>query len=194
MFDMNKTLLLASIACLFSLQANADDTLLTHDFGDAKLYIGTDYNSTNAELNDGYDNIVADNYISGSLNVGIKFNQYLGIEGFFQKSNEESSLDSYLKTSFYAYGTDLLFYTPLNKKTNFLVSTGIAKYKVEAKLKYAGLSINDSESGIGTRVGLGLEYNIDKNWSIRAIGRYVMLNLDSVENIKELSLGIRYYF
>lgn len=191
---MNKTLLLASVACLFSLQANADDTLLTHDFGDAKLYIGTDYNSTNTELNEVYDNIVADNYISGSLNIGIKFNQYLGIEGFFQKSNEESSLDSYLKTNFNAYGTDLLFYTPLNKKTDFLVSTGIAKYRVEAKLKYAGLSINDSESGIGTRIGLGLEYNIDEHWSIRAMGRYVMLNLDSVDTMKELSLGVRYSF
>lgn len=55
---MNKTLLLASVVCLFSLQANADDTLLTHDFGDAKLYIGTDYNSTKVDLENGWNDIV----------------------------------------------------------------------------------------------------------------------------------------
>ena len=194
MFDMNKTLLLASVVCLFSLQANADDTLLTHDWNTTKFYIGADYNSTKVDLENGWNDIVDDTYNSGTLNLGLTFDKYFGIEGFYQNSTEKEGAYSSLKTNFNVYGADLLFYIHINDKIDFIATTGIGRYEVEAKIKYYNLTISETESDTGIRTGIGLQYNINDHWSFRAIGRYIHLNMESVDNMKELSLGIRYYF
>ena len=138
--------------------------------------------------------IVDDTYNSGTLNLGLTFDKYFGIEGFYQNSTEKEGAYSSLKTNFNVYGADLLFYIPINDKIDFIATTGIGRYEVEAKIKYYNLTISETESDTGIRTDMGLQYNINDHWSFRAIGRYIHLNMESVENIKELSLGIRYYF
>lgn len=65
-----------------------------------------------------------------------------------------------LKTNFNVYGADLLFYIPINDKIDFIATTGIGRYEVEAKIKYYNLTISETESDTGIRTGIGLQYII----------------------------------
>lgn len=149
--------------------------------------------SNNNELIKDY---AEDEYKAFSLSLGAKFNPYFGIEGFYQHSEEgESNQRNYtegkLKTSYIAYGVDLIGYLPTHQpNVNLLGSIGIGQYKFEGKYK----TISEKEDKIGIRFGLGLQSNINENVSFRLMGRYSHINSDAVDNMIDLNAGLRFYF
>ena len=83
---MKKTLLLAGVACLFSVSANAMD--LSREF---RPYIGLDYVYSHAD----YKDMVREpkkSYNSGAVNVGTWITPYASLEAFFQQSAKVRSV------------------------------------------------------------------------------------------------------
>ncbi len=137
---------------------------------------------------------VGHRFNSFNVSLGLRFGQYIGLEAFYQKS-DDAEKDVYgfnVATNFYAYGADLNFYIPTQfRSLEVLVALGAGQYEFEAELK--GLA-SESEKKFAPRAGLGLQYNINEYIGIRGMGRIVWLNSDYVDDIQELSIGARVYF
>ena len=136
-----------------------------------------------------------DEFKAFSVSLGAKFNSYFGIEGFYQDSEEgESNKLNYtegkLKTSYIAYGVDLIGYLPTDvQNVTLLGSLGLGQYEFEGKYE----TINEKEDKIGIRLGAGLQTSINDNVSFRLMGRYSHINSDSVDNMIDLTAGLRFY-
>ncbi len=182
---MKKSILLAGVACLFSFSANAMET----DYMDnIKPYMGLDYVYTKADIRKDLD--AKDKYNSGLVNLGMKWGNYFGAEAFFQLSDRPNK--GPVKTDFYAYGIDLYGYMPMNCDATFslLGSLGLAEYEYKVKSPLG----NYDKGKLGYRMGLGAEYKFNDNWSARVMARYTYLDMRAVDNLQELSAGIRYTF
>ena len=145
-----------------------------------------------------------DEYKAFSVSLGAKFNPYFGIEGFYQHSEEGESALLYssnlgigkLKTSYIAYGVDLIGYLPTNvQNVTLLGSLGLGQYEFEAKYDGRYGSVSATEDGLGIRLGAGLQTNINDNVSFRLMGRYSHIGTeDAVDNMIDLTAGFRFYF
>lgn len=142
-----------------------------------------------------------DEYKAFSVSLGAKFNPYFGIEGFYQHSEEgESNKLNYtegkLKTSYIAYGVDLIGYLPTDvQNVTLLGSLGLGQYEFEAKYDGRYESVSATEDGLGIRLGAGLQTNINDNVSFRLMGRYSHIDTeDAVDNMIDLTAGFRFYF
>lgn len=170
-----------------------------------------------------YDGYFEDSFTAISGVVGAKINKNFGIEAFYQKSSEEDKdtnrrgyddrndiavgSDETSTISYTSYGLDAIGYLPVNHDFELLASLGLAQYNFETSaIAYAtatdGVNIvtgtftnkQDFDS-LGIRFGVGLQYNINDNISIRGMYRYVKLNDDEyLRSLTELSLGLRYMF
>lgn len=183
-------LMVAASAIAFSANAHAVEMKYNP-------YVGINYNYTdaNAHRQSPY-------YNSASINLGTSYNKYFGTELFYQYS------DSYKKSNkttgekrssdFQAYGLDLMGYLPLGCDQVFsLIGTvGIGEYKFEKKNGYMTIgSHKHNDSGYGYRAGLGAQYDLDENWTIRGIARYVGLDqVKDFDHMMEYSAGIKYNF
>ncbi len=142
-----------------------------------------------------------DEFKAFSVSLGAKFNSYFGIEGFYQQSEEGESNkyhkinisglgEGKLKTSYIAYGVDLIGYLPTDvQNVTLLGSLGLGQYEFEGKYE----TINEKEDKIGIRLGAGLQNSINDNVSFRLMGRYSHINSDSVDNMIDLTAGLRFY-
>ena len=154
-------------------------------------YVGLDYtySDTNAKF-------MRPHYNSASVNVGTWYNKYFGTEVFYQLSDNHKShngLDK-TKTSFQAYGLDLYGYMPLDcySSFNLLGTVGFGEYTFSKDYSFAK---DQRDHGIGWRVGVGALYNIDQNWGVRMVARYVNFNqIDDIDHMMEYSAGVRYTF
>lgn len=191
---MKKTLLLGGVAALFAFNANAFEF---------KPYVGLDYNYTKAGLDSEIKDYIKDSYNSFTLNIGAKVHQNIGLELFYQQSGEEDKSVVYegydlgkFKTKFNAFGADLTGYLPFNEKFEALASLGAGRYKVSLSstglLREAGGKGSDDHWA--PRIGAGLMYNINEHVALRAQVRYVHLDMDEVDDLKEISFGVRYNF
>lgn len=158
-------------------------------------YIGVDYS-----YNDGVAKELRPHYNAGKVNVGVDYNQYFGTEVFYQFSDSSKHNDKFdlgkAKNSFQAYGLDLYGYLPLgcDQVVSLLGTAGIAEYTFTTKETY-GSSEKSRDHGVGYRLGVGAQYNVNDNVSVRALARYV--GLDKVENydhMMEYSVGAKYSF
>lgn len=137
-----------------------------------------------------------DEYKAFSVSLGAKFNPYFGIEGFYQHSEEgESNKLNYtegkLKTSYIAYGVDLIGYLPTDvQNVTVLGSLGLGQYEFEGKYE----TISEKKDKIGIRLGAGLQTSINDNVSFRLMGRYAPIDSDYVDNMIDLTAGFRFYF
>ena len=59
------------------------------------------------------------------------------------------------------------------------------------KWKFEG---DGDDKGMGYRLGAGAQYNFNDNIAARAMVRYVDTDIDGLDNIVDLTLGIRYTF
>lgn len=134
-------------------------------------------------------------YNSASATLGSVYNRYFGTEVFLQYAGKDKMKHRDLKnTSFNAYGLDMLAYLPLGCEGGIapLATAGIGQYTF--KHKYADGGHND-DHGWGYRFGAGLQYNIDANWAVRAIARYIHTDkIDGYDHLAEYTAGIRYTF
>lgn len=150
-------------------------------------------------LNYAYDNAVVKqirpHYNSASVTLGSVYNRYFDTELFYQYSGKDKlGYQAIKNTSFNAYGLDMLAYLPLGCEGHIapLVTTGIGQYTFKHKMTDHS-HINDH--GWGYRFGAGLQYNIDENWAVRAVYRYINTNkIDNYDHVNEYSVGVRYTF
>ena len=176
---------------VLALSANAQAA--EYDF---KPYIGLDYNYTDADTDADYK---SQKYNSLSVNVGTEYNQYFGTEVFYQYSDEDKKqvYDFDAKTSFQAYGLDLMGYLPLGCEQEYsLIGTvGIGEYTFDKKFNGIDSPRDYDDHGIGYRFGGGLQYRIDDKFSVRGLVRYVNLNgVDNFDDMWEYTAGVRYNF
>lgn len=208
---MKKLLALSLFMVLFAFNANAAQN---------QIYIGADYiytmnsvdkgtgphfRATNPEID--YETNYPENFYSPSVNVGYNLSENFGIEFFYQTSSKETdkyygiwnsldSLDS--ETSFQAYGVDMIGYIGSTDKVDWLVSAGVGQYEYETKYKYQYLGrikkLTVDTDGLGIRVGGGLQINLDKYVSLRAMYRYIFTDIDGLKNSQEFLIGVRIGF
>jgi len=181
---MKKTLLLAGVACLFAANANAELT----------PYIGADYNYDMWGMDQAFEDALIDHTDGGTIIAGTKFNKWTGVEAFYQLSTETSNHHegNRYHSRLQAYGVDALGYLPLgcDQKFELLAGLGIGEY--EAKVREN--STTDKFEGVGYRLTAGAQYNLDANWSVRGTYRHVYVNKIFLNDLNELSLGVRYNF
>ena len=106
----------------------------------------------------------------------------------------------------YAWGLDFNGYLPLTEKVELVGTVGLGSYNFTHGISgvFFGtpltntLSINQKEENVfGLRLALGVDYKINDKWSARANFRYVRLDpsaLEWTDNLKEVTLGLRYSF
>ena len=181
---MKKTLLLAGVACLFAANANAELT----------PYVGVDYNYDMRGMDHAAQTVLVDHSHGASVVAGTKFNKWTGVEAFYQLTRQNSNYNNGHKfhDRVQAYGVDALAYLPLgcDQKFELLAGLGIGEY--EMKVRAEGSS--DKDEGVGYRLTAGAQYNLDEDWSVRATYRHVYVNKMFLNDLNELSLGVRYHF
>lgn len=153
-------------------------------------YIGVDgiYNIAKAKQ-------VKPQYYGADINLGTTYNQYFGTEIFYAQTGSDAkkiSEDEKLKTSYRAYGLDLVGYLPVVSGFKLTATAGVATYVF--KEKTTGQKHSDDE-GYGYRFGAGFMYDLNKNISLRALARYINFDhISDVDHTAEYVLGLRYYF
>ncbi|MBR1648654.1 MAG: porin family protein [Alphaproteobacteria bacterium] len=186
---MKKTLLLAGIASLFSLNANAGDW----DMQGIKPYIGADYIYSYASYKD-VDRNPQRSYNSISGNFGARMWKYFGPEFYYQYAFKRKSFhgDEKVKNRFYSYGMDMVGYMPIGCDDMFdlLGSVGLGGYNVKTRHH---LTSNDTNK-VGYRFGLGAMYNMTENVSMRLMGRYDYIGTKYLDDLWEMTVGLRYSF
>ena len=190
---MKKTLLLAGVACVFAMNANAAEFMNYT----VNPYIGLDYVYSDANIKKEYK--VKKDYNSGAVNIGTMLSDYASIEAFFQQSGEGTSkvsgVEKY-KSKFYAYGLDAYGYLPIGcDGFNLLGSVGIANYNMEVKDKSA-IRHNSKydKDRTGYRIGLGAQYDFNEHFAARVMARYSYVGAKAMKDLKELTAGVRYTF
>ncbi|MBO7556007.1 MAG: outer membrane beta-barrel protein [Alphaproteobacteria bacterium] len=187
---MKKILLLAGVATMVTMNAKAFDMMNIHDI---KPYVGMDYIYSYAD----YKDVVRKpkrNYNSIEGNFGMQMWKYFGPEFYYQYAFKRTSFtgDERLKNRFFSYGMDMMGYLPLGCEGiyNLLGSVGLGGYNV--KTSQFGES-NDTNK-VGYRFGLGAMYNFTDNMSLRLMGRYSYVGTRYLDNLWEMTAGLRYTF
>lgn len=207
---MKKVLFLSWVLLAFSVNAYAAGTRYyvaepqyyatkakTYHTTGARPYIGLDYVNSSADI-DGND--FEDNLNAVAVSVGVRMHKNFGFEAFYQQSEEGEKSVPYgnisVKTldEYKAYGVDFMGYLPLTNNLEALMSLGVAYYDAESYIKLQGTKIGDDDNGIGYRAGIGFQYNFDKNWSARIMGRYVDVDIEGLDHFFDITAGVRYHF
>lgn len=150
---------------------------------------------------------VADEANSFSALIGFKTKTQtpVGLSAFYQQSSEEDAPVYLLATGepgtttakFKAFGFDGTVYAPLSERLYLTGSLGLGFYTFTVNTSWGG---STSEDFTGFRAGLGFEYQIADKFAVNAGFRYVGLinnddsSYDSVENLKEATIGVKLYF
>lgn len=135
-------------------------------------------------------------YHSGTVYIGSEYGSYFSTEMFFSQSLNRTNGQNptKLKSSYRAYGLDLMGYLPLgcSQKFSLLATTGIGEYAFKLK---TGDAKRSNEHGYGYRFGGGVKYAFNTHWQTRFITRYVKFDrVDSVNQAIEYSLNLEYHF
>lgn len=193
---MKKTLLLASVATIASLQAHA---------WEFKPYIGVDYVYSIADIDKDEvlnKTVFEKKYNNIALDFGLKLHQNFGLEAFAQfsdkgeKSNSFAGINFKTEINYRAFGLDAIGYLPLSNQFDLLGSVGFAYYDFDEKLTIPAVNYSEKESDDhwALRAGIGAQYSINENFAIRGMLHYNRIDMDGLDHIIDLSAGIRYYF
>ena len=194
---MKKTLLLAGVASLFAVSAQALE--LTP-------YVGADYNLNFINKSSNWDHIVPGKYHSGSLVVGTKVSPYFAVEAFGELSKHATKkyYGDKFHTEYGAYGLDAFGILPLGcyGEWEVLGTAGIGRYRYEEKV--GPKSVWTGHATLhewGYRLGAGVQYNITENWGVRAMYRHIAFHNVKYHGEKiglrgfdTFSVGVRYAF
>lgn len=195
---MNKALLLASAACVlcFSTAANAQQ-IFGHDI---EPYIGLDYVYSHADYKGDAD-VLKKDFNSGAVNIGTRLGEYAGLEAFYQQSGNRTTkvwesgavFENKIKSRIYSYGLDLYGYLPLDclNKFDLVASIGAANLNMRVKGLPEG---KYDKNHMAWRAGAGFQYNFDEHVSARVMYRYSYVDTKYLDNLNEVSAGLRYTF
>lgn len=154
-------------------------------------YIGANYIYSDAKAK-GF----SPNYHNGGVIIGSDYSPYFGTELFFNQSGSDSNRAAIgkIKTSYRAYGLDMLAYLPLGcaKKFSLAATAGIGEYVFKHKL--SGQK-HHNEHGYGYRFGGGVRWAFTSHWQTKLLARYVKFDaVDGFNHAVEYSLGVEYHF
>ena len=159
-----------------------------------------------------------DSIDSLNVNIGWRPFRYLGFEAFFQHSlsdnqvkyQESYSLDPRFAMAEYdlkymAYGLDAVVYIPVFSRLDILGTVGVANYDFNADAEFSsynttsnnkvrGNSVSFDESKVAFRYGGGAQVWLSQRLAFRAMYRYTSIGGDLIDDISEISLGLRYNF
>ena len=167
--------------------------------------IGIDYVHSSADIDvkdgDGTDlsEFLEDKFNAFAISAGFKFNDYFGLEAFYQQSEKATKTTTrgyysfVIEDQYKAYGLDLIAYYPVISQLDLIASLGVAYFKAEIK-DLVGNENLGSEDKIGYRFGAGLQYYITDYLAFRLMARYNYTNIDGLDNIVDVTAGIRVYF
>ncbi len=201
---MKKTLLLVGVIGLLSFNANAQFyQQQQYNYSDIQSHTDTQMH-IRPMMGIDYLYAMTDNDYqvhSFSFSGGIKFNQYFGIEAFFQKSLTEAE-NRYSNMKYVAYGLDFIGYIPLDYRFDLIGTIGIGNTKYSIKEDYPDVysynKVSKSYDAIGYRIGLGGQYNFNDMVSARFMVRYNFIFNDvdyrSIDSMIDLTAGLRFYF
>ena len=182
---MKKTLLLAGVASIFALNAQALEVT---------PYVGADYNLNLLHKPSYRDGFIPGKYHSASVVAGAKVSPYFATEVFGELSKHENK--SFLHSEYGAYGVDLFGILPLGcyGEWEVLGTAGLGRYRTEFKEKphVDHWSAHDW----GWRLGAGVQYNLTDNWGVRGMYRRISFHNSESElrSFDTFSLGVRYAF
>ncbi|MBQ7660094.1 MAG: porin family protein [Alphaproteobacteria bacterium] len=188
---MKKTILLASVASLLSLSAHAG--YWADMYNGMKPYVGADYAYSNIKFGNPATGL-KDSYHSGIFNIGARMYGYWGLEAFYQQAGKRDKHMAGGKHSaeFLAYGADWYGYAPIMcSQFNLLGSLGLANYRF--KLGYPDVA-SKTQNRVGYRAGIGMQYDFNEHFAMRIMGRYDYIGMKRVNNLKEVTAGLRYMF
>ena len=189
---MRKTLLLAGVASIMSFNANAMEM-------EMKPYVGLDYvySMIDADEIDGVGGVEED-LNAYAINAGVRMHKNFGVEAFFQQAAEgkKNHGDTKVKDKYHAYGLDLIGYMPLgcDEKVELLGSLGMGYYDTEVKVESPSQRLKETDDGWGWRLGAGAQYNFTENMAARVMVRYADVDVEGVDNVVDLTAGVRYSF
>lgn len=130
----------------------------------------------------------------GALRLGSDYSKYFATELFVIQSGQDKNDvgAEQLKSSYFAYGLDILAYTPRLAGVALLATAGIGEYNYKTKFSPTD---RHHEHGYGYRFGGGLKYDFDEHWQTRLISRYINFDkLDGYDHAMEYSFGVEYHF
>ena len=185
---MKKYFLLAGVASIMSFNANAMDM-------EMKPYVGLDYVRSMVDINEDY---AEDDFNALAVTAGVKMHKNFGVEAFFEQTDEGKKHHNgvEIKDKYHAYGVDLIGYMPLGceEKVELLGSLGLGYYDAEAKVESALGREKLTDDGWGWRLGAGAQYNFTENMAARMMVRYADVDIEGVDNIVDVTAGVRYSF
>ncbi len=73
---------------------------------------------------------------------------------------------------------------------NLLGTLGLANYNM--KVKYVRGSQNKQR--MGYRAGVGMQYNFTENFAARVVGRYSYIGARNLDNLMEVTTGVKFMF
>ena len=169
-------------SCLCVFAANAENAY--------RPYAGVDFLYNKAKTN-----LTRSGQYGALLNLGTTYNKYFGTEIFYQQTASKAKTigtNTKYKTSYRAYGLDMIVTMPVCAKADVNLSLGAATYVLREKLTGKR---HGSDEGFGYRFGAGAVYHLTDRLAARFNARYI--NFDHISNLKhasEYTLGVRYYF
>ena len=195
---MKKIGLLAAALCLFSADAGA---------AFVSPYVGADYNYSSLNFGRESEDFYADNFNSLGVVAGVKLLSFLSVEGFYQQSeNKDNTVRNHFvegdefstKLKLKSYGVDLVGDVLNLGLVEILSSVGYGYYDADVtntvNINGVGGRRSFNEEGNGLRLGIGGQINPLPSLGIRAMFRYTVTDMDAVKNMKEVTVGVRYYF
>lgn len=183
---MKRTLLLAGIACLFSVQVNAFEV---------KPYVGFDIGGSKADYGyvlDGED----DTFVVSNLNIGARFGKYFGVE-FSSQASSEIDIEGWGDLSYSSLNADAVVYAPVSQQAELFGTAGLGFYTLDLDMGENLLVDCDTHiqnEEVAFRIGGGVQYNISDKWAVRGAVRYAFIDNDYVDSLVEATVGVRYNF
>lgn len=168
---------------------------------------GRNYNYSSLNFGRESEDFYADNFNSLGVVAGVKLLSFLSVEGFYQQSeNKDNTVRNHFvegdefstKLKLKSYGVDLVGDVLNLGIVEILSSVGYGYYDADVtntvNINGVGGRRSFNEEGNGLRLGIGGQINPLPSLGIRAMFRYTVTDMDAVKNMKEVTVGVRYYF
>ena len=172
---MKKVLVLAGLAGMVAANAEAIDYT---------PYVGLDANYGIVDTDTGSKISSKDWSLSAVL--GARTDRF-GLEAFYNLGKEEDKGE--VSTRLSSWGVDALVFQDLgcSGRWELVGSAGIAEYKLSNDTA-------NTDKGMGERLGLGVQYALSENTTVRAMYRHAWIHDSVVNDVDEFTVGFRYAF
>jgi opacity protein-like surface antigen len=145
------------------------------------------------------DLVISKNKSGFNFFANARFSENIGLEigyGFIFKVSGTAQLNRQATNRITNTYIDFMAYLPVAAKVDLIGTLGLGMLKSKANVSGATFNNLDALNNdqLGIRVGGGAQYNIDNNWSSRALLRYQKGNKNFLKSLTSLSIGLGYTF